>query len=368
MSRGAATTTAVTDAFGVSKYVALPHTEGCGSAGHEVLYGDVLVGHLLHPLVACALVLEHGCEKQHNDAMAARLAAHGVSDPRSKFGWASVQLGGGITPAVASVRRWAVEAAEKAKAQCDAARCEEDPTPRGRRRHLGEVGIAIASTRKPSARAARALCRVVQTVVAAGGRIFVARDDPLLRSALILDEVLETAPDALRAPTLRFGQSALDGDGRFACPVGLHVMGSARTTTAAAAAAAASKGGGVAGAAAEFSPTPWVETISALGASGAQLVVVLADRPVVGHPFVPTLVVSAGKRASCPDADLVLAEVVTIEEGGGELSVDATNDAVWADALLEAMRDVASRRVETNAALNGNVAFQISRGNTGVSL
>ena len=170
----------------VRRFVALPHTEGCGSAGHEALYGDVLVGHLCHPLVACALVVEHGCEKQHNDAMAQRLRAHGVGDPAKRFGWCSVQRGGGIAPAAASVRRWfegalALEAAAQTDAAVDAAL---------QRRHLGEVVVAFAAATATalSPSLALALCRVVRTLVAAGGRVVIARDSPLLRSAEVLDE------------------------------------------------------------------------------------------------------------------------------------------------------------------------------------
>ena len=52
-----------------SRFVALAHTEGCGvSSGlSEELYTRTLLGYLLHPLVGPALLLEHGCEKTHND-------------------------------------------------------------------------------------------------------------------------------------------------------------------------------------------------------------------------------------------------------------------------------------------------------------
>ena len=54
---------------GISRFIALPHTEGCGVSGGnaEDIYKRTLIGHLTHPIVALGLFLEHGCEKQHND-------------------------------------------------------------------------------------------------------------------------------------------------------------------------------------------------------------------------------------------------------------------------------------------------------------
>jgi hypothetical protein len=53
-----------------------------------------MVGHVMNPDVAVCVLLEHGCEKHHNDSVVADMRAAGV-DP-SRFGWASVQLDGGI--------------------------------------------------------------------------------------------------------------------------------------------------------------------------------------------------------------------------------------------------------------------------------
>ena len=50
----------------VTKFVALPHTEGCGCGGggksREELFYQTLLGYLTHPIVKGALLLEHGCE------------------------------------------------------------------------------------------------------------------------------------------------------------------------------------------------------------------------------------------------------------------------------------------------------------------
>src|SRR3712207_9368603 len=53
----------------ITRFVALPHTEGCGvSAGSaEEIYSRTVLGHLANPVVGLGLLLEHGCEKTHND-------------------------------------------------------------------------------------------------------------------------------------------------------------------------------------------------------------------------------------------------------------------------------------------------------------
>ena len=81
----------------VSRFECLPHTEGCGTGyaeGGMQLYERVMLGHLTHPSVAMALCLEHGCEKTHNDFFHNAMASAGVSS--SAFGYASIQLDGGI--------------------------------------------------------------------------------------------------------------------------------------------------------------------------------------------------------------------------------------------------------------------------------
>ena len=53
---------------GVSRFVTLPHTEGCGhtSGSQEALVVRTMVGYAVHPLVTHCVLLEHGCEKTHN--------------------------------------------------------------------------------------------------------------------------------------------------------------------------------------------------------------------------------------------------------------------------------------------------------------
>jgi hypothetical protein len=51
-----------------------------------------MLNYLRSPLVGCAVLLEHGCEKTHNDYMRLEMARMGMRP--EDFGFASVQLDG----------------------------------------------------------------------------------------------------------------------------------------------------------------------------------------------------------------------------------------------------------------------------------
>lgn len=84
----------------VTRYVALPHTEGCGCGGGgsswEDLFVQTLFGYLVHPFVERALLLEHGCEHTHNHFFMHKMSE---VDPKlvDSFGWASVQVPNSLT-------------------------------------------------------------------------------------------------------------------------------------------------------------------------------------------------------------------------------------------------------------------------------
>ena len=72
----------------VTRFVALPHTEGCGvSAGSaETIYSRTVLGHLASPSVRFGLLLEHGCEKTHNDFFRNRLEEAGLDPDAFRMG------------------------------------------------------------------------------------------------------------------------------------------------------------------------------------------------------------------------------------------------------------------------------------------
>jgi altronate dehydratase len=93
--------------------VALPHTEGCGNSGGESerLFLRTMAGYLAHPFVAKGLLLEHGCEKTHNDAF--RNVLRELNLPESRFGFRSIQLDGGIESVTEKALQWFKNPKEK---------------------------------------------------------------------------------------------------------------------------------------------------------------------------------------------------------------------------------------------------------------
>ena len=86
------------------RVVALPHTEGCGVSDERVA-ARTLLGHLASPLVKHALLLEHGCEKTHNDYFAEQLGALHLGGSE-QYGWASLQKDGGVGAVKTKVQAW----------------------------------------------------------------------------------------------------------------------------------------------------------------------------------------------------------------------------------------------------------------------
>ncbi len=294
----------------VSRFVALVHTEGCGSANGAGLYLDTLTGHLAHRSVRHAVLLEHGCEMTHNDAVRNHLAARGVAAER--FGWASVQLDGGIASVQAKVTRQLEEMA--------AARAAPDS---GRRRvGADELRLALVAD-GPLARAmGEALGRLATSLVAAGATVVVPDSGGLLVNDGFRHAVFAggTVPPA----SLAFGHPAAH--------VGFHVM--------------------------ETPTENAVEAFAGLGAAGVDLMLCHVGRtPLQGHPMLPLVQVTA-------DADVAgvygddLDRVIAPGQG-----MDAT-----VAALAALVADVASGRYRPALWSRGVTEFQLTRGRLGLSM
>ena len=146
---------------GISRFVALPHTEGCGvsSGRSEEIYTRTMIGHLTHPTVALGLLLEHGCEKTHNDHVRHEIQQLGISPER--YGWASVQLDGGIDAVIEKVQDWfSEELADK-------------PTVPVVNAGLENLCIAVTSTGTTTEEVSESLTQLTHRVVAAGGTVVV---------------------------------------------------------------------------------------------------------------------------------------------------------------------------------------------------
>lgn len=295
---------------GVSRYVALVHTEGCGAAGgySEQLYLRTLLGHISHALVRKGLLLEHGCEKTHNDAVRQYLKENGLDT--GQFGWASVQMDGGIENVTAKVRRWFETT------------LPQEPEPLPVEAGLERLHLGLTSTGPLSDAMARGLGAVAQAIAGAGGTVVVPENATLLQSRAFRETVL-MAPDECYA-TLAYGQPAREP--------GFHVM--------------------------ETPTEHAVETLTGLGATGVEIMLAhVAGPPLQAHPMIPLLQASADER--------------TLKRFGRDLDVHLTAGAppesIHAE-LLERIAEVASRRYVPKLLAAGNTDFQLTRGLLGLSL
>ncbi|MFQ5740366.1 MAG: UxaA family hydrolase [Acidobacteriota bacterium] len=291
----------------LSRFVTLVHTEGCGVSGgsSQDLYNRTLIGYLLHPLVKHALLLEHGCEKTHNSYMRAQLRSQGLDVNR--FGFASVQLDGGIDCALLRIQRWFRGAMEGAEPVI--------------RKTVGfhHLRLGLLTTGPIPSSLANMLAGLTRTLVACGSTVVIPSSAGLLHSHALLDQVVgkrETAPD------LAYGQRVREP--------GFHLMETPTRHT--------------------------VETISGLGATGVHLIVAaIGEHPLPAHPLIPLLQVTAAE----PVADRY----------GSDLDLTFDGPAAgWLDRILGLIARTASGDYIPNYLRLRNTDFQITRGRLGVSM
>ncbi|MEU0091279.1 UxaA family hydrolase [Kribbella sp. NPDC006257] len=290
----------------VSRMVALPHTEGCGSSGgaSEETFARTMVGYLLHPNVRMALLLEHGCEKTHNDYFRSRLVEAGA-DP-SRFGWASIQADGGLDAVTTRVKDWFGSFALPAPEQVEGT--------------VGELTVALEARGDLTPETAEAMALIGREIVGAGGSVVLSS-----RGALVADQNFRSAAFGSTAevgPTIAHGQ-------RFTLP-GWHVM--------------------------RMPGKDWMETATGFGAGGVQQILAhVAGGTLSAQRFVPVV-----QFSSHPP---------TVATYGDDLDAVALGDAgEQAQAGLEIIAAVASRRQTPKAVASGNVGFQITRGLLGTSM
>ena len=292
---------------GITRFVSLVHTEGCGVTGYDTegIYARTLVGYLSHPLVSVGLLMEHGCEKTHNDYFREQLKKMGRSE--AEFGWASVQLDGGIESVMNGVESWF----------CD--RIEAMEEPRYAEVGLESLRLGMICAGPLGDRSAAAFSQLCRWIAGAGGTVVISENSGLGANPAFTDG-LHT--DAL-LPNLGHGE-------RFSLP-GSFCM--------------------------ETPSDHWVETLTGLGATGVEVVLAHAgEHPMQTHPLVPVVQVSgrdAVKADFGNDLDL------SIDESEAPESI--------AQALLECLVAVAAGTISPKLSARGNSDFQITRGRLGVS-
>ncbi|MBT3602096.1 MAG: altronate hydrolase [Candidatus Latescibacteria bacterium] len=293
---------------GISRFVGLAHTEGCGVAGEtaERLYTRTMVGYLSHPLIHRALLLEHGCEKTHNDYLRHALQDKGLS--AEDFGWASVQLDGGIDQVLDKIQTWfeTVFASE--------------PNPQETSAPISNLKIALHAAGPLSETAADSLAQFSRQLVGAGATVIVPDTATFLEKSTYTSQTfgLESSPQA----NLAHGQQPTDS--------GYYIM--------------------------ETQTDHWVETLTGLGGTGVEVVIACSgEHPKQGHPLIPMIQVAASEtlgQVFKDDFDLTLGDVASQN----------------AETLLNTLTAVASRKLAPKATLVGNTDFQFTRGLLGVSM
>ena len=237
----------------ISRFVALAHTEGCGvsSGRSEEIYTRTMIGHLTHPSVALGLLLEHGCEKTHNDHVRHEIQQLGISP--ENYGWASVQLDGGIDAVIEKVQSWfTVELADKPSVPVVDAGLE----------HLC---IAVTSIGEATKLVSQKLMQFITVIATAGGTVVVPANATFLK---------ESTASSL---TLAYGQRVKRK--------GLHIM--------------------------ETPTDQSTETLTGLGATGVELALAhIVGTPLQSHVMVPLIQVSTdSKTQSSYGTDLDLTSV-----------------------------------------------------------
>ncbi len=298
---------------GISRYVALAHTEGCGVSGgnSEDIYRRTLIGHLIHPMVALGLPLEHGCEKTHNDYIRHALTEQGI--PLEQYGWASVQLDGGIDVVLQKVEDWFSRSVSLM------------PQPDYADVGLEHLRIGLMSNGKVTETAAQSLAHLTQTIAGAGGTIVIPANATFLTSPAYVAHALGTSSQASLQNTLSYGQSLTEP--------GFHIM--------------------------EAPTDHVVETLTGLGATGVDLMFAhVVGHPLQAHRMIPLIqATTEGATGSIYEADLDLLPA----------DVDWTPEGFSAQ-MLEIILEVASRRYTPKLYEKGNTDFQFTRGLLGISM
>jgi altronate dehydratase len=238
---------------GITKFVSLTHTEGCGVSGGRTatMQTHTLLNYLRHPRVKHALLLEHGCEMTHNDHMRQVLQTLGMS--AEQFGWASIQLDGGIEKVIQKVDAWFE------------GRIEGSSPPQKIVTNLHAARVGVYLSEQVSEKVGKLLATFIRTIVSGGGTVVLP--ELLLKQNEFTKHL--RAVDRLEA-TLTYGQ--------YAETSGLHVM---------------------------QTPTEhWVEILTGLGATGVELVMAqVAEHPLQTHPFIPVVQLCSDERLFGRHAD-----------------------------------------------------------------
>jgi len=292
---------------GITRFAALVHTEGCGFGG-ESMYRLLLrtyAGYATHPNVAATLLLEHGCEKVPNDIVKNHFVSAGISPDR--FGWASVQLDGGIDQALGRVEAWFAQTMARL------------PAASAKQVDLGALTVGLMTAATVSASTVDTWAELANGIVAAGGSVLIPVSDALVARPEWRRRIIG---DSDFRATLIYGQRPKNP--------GLHLV--------------------------ETESSDWLENLAGLGGCGAHLFATVVDTHArAGHPLVPVLqFAEAAERATIAGED--------IDGFLGGVSLD--DDLAQVIGKLVGVAGAVDQPV---SARQGLQAFQLTRGLLGIS-
>lgn len=288
---------------GLSRFVTLVHTEGCGSSSGSELT-DTLLSYLQHPMIKHAMLLEHGCEKTHNGYIRQLMIEKSLD--AQNYGWASVQMDGGIQNVIRKISDWFGAQVDQ---ESDVERIEVG---------MAGVRIGIMTQSAVSDETADQFARLTRMIIAGGGTVILPDNDPLLKNDGYVQSVLVNSDV----------HTALDY-AQLVTQSGFYTM---------------------------FTPSrQWGEILTGLGAGGIEIILAHVDSPMAGHPLLPVLQVGS---SSTTHTDY-LSDLDAVYD---------SQSADWAFDLLNLTVDTLSRRYTPRLSNIDNTQFQITRGLLGVSL
>ncbi len=302
----------IAEKIGVRSFVSLVHTEGCGasSGASEQLFLRTMCGYLTHPEVSHAMLLEHGCEKTHNDYFRNYLESEGIDTTR--FGWASIQSDGGIEHVLAKIKHWF------------ARRAPREVSGAGNRMPV----IGLLATQEPSEALTQTLASLTTLLVDSGSTVLLP-SGPAHDPFVSLKKNLTVQPG--QEPSLNCAQRIEKS--------GFHLM---------------------------LTPS-WhlQELLTSMGATGVEVLVVVSnDAAMPAHPFIPTLQVGDTVNGDTVNGDTVNGNTVNLDLDWHPSNNYNEDVRSLANLLLETW---GKRYIPRNQAY-GNNDFQVSRGWKGISL
>jgi len=327
-----------------------------------------MIGYLRHRAVGRALLLEHGCEKTHNDEFRVNLEKLGVEQAR--FGWASIQNDGGIEAVTGRVMDWfrnentsrpgmaipergcvedqpqqpwrqpkpgscsGIRGAEVAAAGPEDGTQPRSGAPVHEDADLTELRLGIIVREAPSNEPAQGIASAIAAIVHAGGSAIIAENvaGGMGSGFMSLFDVAQPGTAALRQrvndhsaaphPTLAYGQAIEQP--------GLHVM--------------------------ETPTRNLLEIITGLGGTGVDVIVVIgAEGDAPGNPMLP--VIPCAWHDNAPLDNTVAIRLPSATDNGSV----ARN---FLTGLTTSLKAWTAGSIPTTAAAD----FQMTRGWLGISL